>query len=56
MSRHLHIENPEHQVDMDGIKQGWFERAVREAIHIRMEQPSLNEDGGFITFSLSLTT
>ena len=28
------------------VEPRWFERGVREAIHIRMEQPSLNKDGG----------
>ena len=44
------IYNPEHQVDMDevnilAVEPRWFEKGVREAIHIRVEQPSLNKDG-----------
>ena len=44
VSRHINIENPENHVDMDEVKvltvePRWFERGVREAIHIRMEQP-----------------
>ena len=36
---------------MDGVKilavePRWFERGVREAIHISIERPSLNKDGG----------
>ena len=50
VARHIHIDNPEHQVDMDGVKiltvePRWFERGVREVINIRMEQPSMNKDG-----------
>ena len=49
VSQYIHTGNPE-QVDMDGVKilaaeKRCFERGVREAIHIRMEQPSLNNDG-----------
>ena len=56
VSRHILIDNPEHQVDIDGVKilaveQRWFERGVREALHIRMEQPSLNKDGGCYNLS-----
>ena len=45
VSRHIHIDN------QDGVKilaaePRWFEQGVREAIHIRMEQPSLNKDRG----------
>ena len=37
---------------MDGVKilavePSWFEQGVRDAIHIRMEQPSLNKDMAF---------
>ena len=47
----IHIDNPEHLADMDGVKilaveLRWFERGVREVIHIRMELPSLKKDGG----------
>ena len=31
---------------MLAVEPRWFERGVREAIHIRMEQPSLNNDVG----------
>ena len=51
VSRHIHIEEPGHQVDIERVKilavePRWFERGVREAIHIRTERPSLNKDGG----------
>ena len=48
---YIYIDNLEPQVDMDGdkilvVEPRWLERVVREAIHIRMEQLSLNKDGG----------
>ena len=51
VSRHIHIEEPEHQVDIERVKilavePRWFERGVREAIYIRTERSSLNKDGG----------
>ena len=46
VSQDIHIDNPEHQVDMDGVKILAFKRGVREAIHVRMDQYSLNKDGG----------
>ena len=52
------MDNPEHQVDVEGVKilaveLRWFVQGVREAIHIRMEWPSMNKDGAITTSSLS---
>ena len=51
VSNHIHIESPGHHVDLDKVQildrePRWFERGVKEAIHIRANQPSLNKDGG----------
>jgi hypothetical protein len=50
VSHHVHLDEPEHQIDIDKVKilavePRWFEREVREAIYIRTEQPSLDKDG-----------
>ena len=50
MTQHIHIDNPEHNVDMDevkilAVKWRWTDEGVREVMHISMEQPSLNKDG-----------
>ena len=49
VSRHIHIDNIEYQVDMDEVKilaaePRWFTQGVREVF--RIEQSSLNKDGG----------
>ena len=59
VTTYIHKDNPEHRVDMDGVQilaveQKWFQRGVGEAIHIRMEQPSLNKDGGRYNLPSSL--
>ena len=51
VSQHIHIESPGHRVDLESVKildrePKYFERGVKEAIYIRMNQPSLNKDGG----------
>ena len=51
VSRHIHVDQPGHSVEMDSVKildiePRWFERGVKEAIHIRVNKPSLNRDGG----------
>ncbi|XP_072042908.1 uncharacterized protein [Amphiura filiformis] len=51
VSKHIHIESPGHQVDLEQVKildrePKYFERGVKEAIYIRVNQPSLNRDGG----------
>ena len=56
----IHKNNPEHQVDKDGVKTlavelRWFKRGVREAIHIRSKRASLNKDGGHYNLPLSGT-
>ena len=51
VSQHIHIESPGHYIDLEKVKildreQRWFERGVKEAIYIRINQPTLNKDGG----------
>ena len=51
ISRHIHKDSPGHNVDINNAKilerePRWFERGVKEAIHIRAKVPSLNKDGG----------
>ena len=48
---HVHVDRPEHAVSMDKVKiltldNRKFERGVKEAIYIRVMEPSLNKDGG----------
>ena len=51
VSKHLHQDQPGHNIDLKqtkvlAVEPKWFERGVKEAIHIRIEEPSLNKDGG----------
>ena len=51
VSRHVHSDNPNHNITLENTKilsveHKWFEREVKEAIHIRALNPSLNRDGG----------
>ena len=51
VSQHIHIESPGHHVDLEKVQildrePRYFERGVKEAIYIRVNQPSLNRDGG----------
>ena len=51
VSKHIHIEHPEHSVELENTEiltteSRWFERGVKEAIYIRALNPSLNRDGG----------
>ncbi len=51
VSRYIHLDKPDHQVDIKRVKilavePRWFEWGVREAIYIRTERQSLNKDGG----------
>ncbi len=51
VSHHIHLDEPDHPVDIERVKMlavepRWFEWGVREAIYIRNERPSLNKDGG----------
>ncbi|MCG8430833.1 MAG: hypothetical protein MJA29_06655, partial [Candidatus Omnitrophica bacterium] len=51
VSRHIHSAEPGHKIEMDQakileIEPQWFERGVKEAIHIRTLRPTLNKDGG----------
>jgi hypothetical protein len=46
-----HLIQEDHQLDKDCVKilsseTKWFERGVKEAIHIAAERPSLNRDRG----------
>ena len=52
VSQHIHIESPDHHVELEEVKildreQRYFERGVKEAIYIRVNQPSLNKDWGW---------
>ncbi|KAI8510905.1 hypothetical protein Bbelb_118210 [Branchiostoma belcheri] len=51
VSQHIHIESPGHTVDLEGgrildTEQDYFKRGIKEDIHFRALQPSLNRDGG----------
>jgi hypothetical protein len=51
VSNHIHRDCPGHKVDIANVKilsrdSRWYERGVREAIHIRKDKSSLNRDGG----------
>ena len=51
VSQQIHIESPGHHMDLEKVQildtaPRWFERSVKDAIHIRANQPSLNKDGG----------
>ena len=51
VSKHIHIDNPTHGVQLANtealeVEPRWFERRVKEAIYIRALRPSLNRDGG----------
>ena len=51
VSQHIHIESPDHKVDLEQTlvldrEPRYFERGVKEAIYIKANQPSLNRDGG----------
>jgi len=51
VSNHIHRDCPGHKVDIANVQiltrdARWYQRGVREAIHIRKHQPSLNRDGG----------
>ena len=51
VSRHIYSDNPSHNVilvntNILSVEHKWFERGVKEAIHIRALNLSLNRDGG----------
>ena len=51
MAKHIHTEQPDHNVKMEKTRiltteSRWFERGVKEAIYIKTMNPSLNRDGG----------
>ena len=51
VSRHIHSTTSGHSIDLDNtnilaVEPRWFERGVKEAIHIRAASPTLNKDGG----------
>ena len=51
VSKHIHTDSPDHTIMLENTKileveHKWFERGVKEAIHIRALKPSLNRDGG----------
>ena len=51
VSKHIHTNSPDHTITLENtkilaVKHKWFERGVKEAIHIRALKPSLNRDGG----------
>ncbi len=51
MAKHIHVDQPGHTVDVKNTKilavePRWYERGVKEAVHICTAKPSLNKDGG----------
>ena len=51
VSRHIHTTEPGHSIDVANaqileVEPRWFERGVKEAIHIRTLCPSPNKDRG----------
>ena len=51
VSRHIHVDSPGHSIDIENtqiltVEPRWFERGVKEAIHIKAYTPSLKRDGG----------
>ena len=51
VSQHINIESPGHKIDLEKVKildrkPRWFERGVKEVIYIRINQLTLNKDGG----------
>ena len=51
VSKHIHTDSPDHTITLENTKileveHKWFERGVKEAIHIRALKSSLNRDGG----------
>ena len=51
VSKYIHTDNSNHNITLEKTKillveHKWFERGVKEAIHIRALNPSLNRDGG----------
>ena len=47
----MHTDNPNHNITLENTKilsveHKWFERRVKEAIHIRALNPSLKRDSG----------
>ena len=51
VSRHIHSDNPNHSITLENTKilsvqHKWFESGVKEDIHIRALNPSLNKDSG----------
>ena len=56
VSKHVHIDQPGHRVDLKDVQvlstePAWFERGVQEAIFIRKNSPTLNQDGGRFVLS-----
>ena len=51
VSQHIHNAQPEHSISIDNANvlatdSRWLERGIKEAIYIRVNQPTLNKDGG----------
>ena len=58
VSNHIHIESPGHHIDLDEVKildrePRWFERGVKEAIYIKVNNSTLNKDGAGTNFQES---
>ena len=58
VSNHIHIESPGHHIDLDEVKildrePRWFERGVKEAINIKMNNSTFNKDGAGTNFQES---
>ena len=52
VSQHVNQDHPQHNIHMETAKilevePKWFERGVKEAIHIQTSKPSLNRHGGW---------
>ena len=51
VSRHINCDQLDHSISLDKVRilevePKWFERGVREAIQIRINNPTLNKDAG----------
>ena len=52
VSQHILIESPGHHIDLENVKildrePRWFDKGVKDAIYIYINQPTLKKDGGW---------